>query len=100
MHLGKDLVAFVDNQGAAAALLKGYARNSDALDAAAALHIIAARHDTRLWIEWVDSKANIIDGLSRSPSGGESWWRQVPAHLPPFQDLGAWKLERLLELFG
>ena len=95
-----DLVCFVDNQGAVSALVKGYARNSDALDAACVVHLVAAQFNTRLWVEWVDSGANISDGLSRAQDGALPSWELMNSTLPPMSSVGAWKLQSLFAAFG
>ena len=97
---GRDILFFVDNMGALAALVAGYSRNGDAADLAACFHIVAAEMQCRVWLEWVDSKANIIDKLSRGPDGLEEDWLLVSSSLPEAKDLGDWGLEALAAAFG
>ena len=97
---GKDVLFFVDNLGALAALVAGYSRNGDAADISACFHIVAAEIGCRVWFEWVDSKANIIDELSRSPSGLRPEWDLVPSTLPRPERLGNWGLDALAAAFG
>ena len=60
-----DIIWFVDNQGAASSLAKGSSGVQDVDRIVALSHLVWARLRARVWIEWVDSKANISDGISR-----------------------------------
>ena len=51
-------------------MVAGYSKNGDAADISACFHIVAAELQCRVWFEWSDSAANIIDALSRSEGGG------------------------------
>ena len=60
-----DVIWFVDNQGAASSLAKGSSGAPDIDRLVALSHLVWARLHVRVWIEWVDSEANISDGISR-----------------------------------
>jgi len=84
---GCDMVHWVDNKGAAAALVKGY---SSANDCVGMLHAFAAlrlRLGVNIWFEYVRSKANIADLPSRAEFGmlRRMGSRSVPFRLPPMQ---------------
>ena len=63
--LGRDVTCFVDNEAAAAALIRGGfgAEDVDLLSQLA--HLAFMPLQARVWFEWVDSEANPADGLSR-----------------------------------
>ena len=61
----RDVIWFCDDLGTVACMVKGSARPSDVNAVIGATHILAMRLRCRLWFEWVDSKANPSDGLSR-----------------------------------
>ena len=67
-----DIIWFVDNQGAAASLAKGSSGAPDIDRIVALSHLLWARFRARVWIEWVDSKANISDGISRDGADDET----------------------------
>ena len=67
-----DIIWFVDNQGAAASLAKGSSGAPDIDRIVALSHLLWARFRARVWIEWVDSKANISDGISRDGAEDET----------------------------
>ena len=60
-----DVRWFVDNESACSTLIRGASREEDVNGIAECTHLLAMRLNTRLWFEWVDSKANPSDGLSR-----------------------------------
>ena len=62
---GLDVIVYVDNQAAVYALIKGTSGSQDLNHLAAFVHAKCAQLHCRLWIEWVPSKCNCSDGLSR-----------------------------------
>ena len=62
---GRDVVVFVDNEAAAASLIRGSSSSLDVGVMAQAVHWLLMRIDCRIWIEWIDSDSNPSDGLSR-----------------------------------
>ena len=61
----RDIVWYIDNSVVLASMCKG-ASKSQAIDhGATALHLILAGLSTRVWWEYVESKANWSDALSR-----------------------------------
>ena len=60
-----DIIWFVDNQGAASSLAKGASGSPDIDRIVSLSHLLWARCRARVWLEWVDSKANVADGISR-----------------------------------
>ena len=62
---GRDVIAFVDNEAAVSALVRGTSRATDAAQLAEVTHAILLRLSCRLWIERTDSISNPADGLSR-----------------------------------
>ena len=69
---GKDLIAFVDNEGAAAAIIRGSSKQHDVGIIVQCIQWLCVRSNIRLWVEWIDSDSNPSDGLSRD--GGEDLW--------------------------
>ena len=95
-----DLLAFIDNQGALAAVISGYSKNADAADVVCMLHLLLASADIRLWAEWVDSAANVADELSRNPEAMQPKWLLGPNRVPELQVLGKWSLQTLWDAFS
>ena len=62
---GEAVVHFVDNTGALSNLIHGYASKPDCGRLVNALHLALAFQRTRVWFEWVPSKANVADYPSR-----------------------------------
>ena len=60
-----DVIAFVDNEAACTAYIKGSSSSTDVDHLASIEHLVACRSSLRVWYEWVDSESNISDGLSR-----------------------------------
>ena len=100
---GEQVIHFVDNTSAVAALVKGYSR---APDSVTLVHLFAAlRLHLRMdvWVQWVPSKANIADLPSRGEFAmlrgmgsvsramvfpdlspfGQVGWAQAPLRRPP-----------------
>ena len=86
----QDILWFVDNQAAMASLIKGSSSQCDICTVAAATSLWSARLDSRIWFEYVESEANISDGLSRlglsDPWTCSQGWALFPALIPPFKD--------------
>ena len=61
----KDAVFFVDNEAACASLIRGSSKEEDVGKIANAVHWLLFSANCRPWFEWVDSKSNCSDGLSR-----------------------------------
>ena len=62
---GKDIIIFVDNEAAAAALIRGSSSSADVGLIVQAFHWKLHQLQARVWIEWIDSESNPADGLSR-----------------------------------
>ena len=72
-HLrGRDVIWFLDNEGALGTFVRGSSAHADAANIAAATHLFWARIQCRVWLEWVASDDNPSDGLSRH--GLEDSW--------------------------
>jgi hypothetical protein len=63
---GRRVIHWVDNQGAVAALTKGYAQQVDSAKIVHAFHAWNSGARTSVWFEYVRSKANIADLPSRN----------------------------------
>ena len=62
---GRDIVWFVDNTVALSGLVKGTSREPVNEKLIAHFWVAAFRLDARIWLEYVDSKSNWADGISR-----------------------------------
>ena len=85
---GEDVVIFVDNEAAAAALVRGFSSSADVGCIAQSLRWLLLRISCWMWIEWVDSDSNVPDGLSRTGACDE-WtaaqgWDIRTAEPPPW----------------
>lgn len=65
-----DVRWFVDNEAAAAALVKGYSCQPDMHAVTVEAHLLWARLQWRVWVDPVDSGANVADGVSRDGCPG------------------------------
>jgi hypothetical protein len=63
---GRDIIVFVDNEAAAASLIRGASSSCDVGHIAQEVQWKILRLNARIWIEWVDSHSNPSDGLSRA----------------------------------
>ena len=63
---GREVVHYIDNMSAMAALVKGYSRALDSARIVHAFHAWNAGVRVSSWFEYVRSKANIADMPSRS----------------------------------
>ena len=62
---GNRLLHFVDNQGALASLIHGFSSQDDCCSLACLYQLTAAEAGVRVWLEYVESEANLADGPSR-----------------------------------
>ena len=62
---GRDILWFVDNEAAASSLIRGSSRQVDVAGIVQCTHLLLAKAGSRCWFEWIDSKSNPSDGLSR-----------------------------------
>ena len=70
-----DLMFFIDNQSVCAALTKGSSHSRDIQHLATGFHAFCAKIGCRVWIEWVPSKSNPADALSRAHESEEDLLR-------------------------
>jgi hypothetical protein len=61
----KFVIHFIDNQSAVAGILKGYSRACDSAVLAALYNGLMASAAAAVWVEYVESSANLADGPSR-----------------------------------
>ena len=103
MFAGRDVVWFVDNEGACSTLIRGACRPEEISGIAECSSILAARLGVRIWYEWIDTKANPSDGLSRlgvlcplfgrfASEGAQPSWQFLPDHMSRLR----WMLEQPL----
>ena len=62
---GKDVLWFIDNEAACSSLIRGNSSQEDIGVVSGVTHFLMLQYDIRIWFEWVDSKSNPSDGLSR-----------------------------------
>ena len=62
---GSDVIFFVDNEAACAALIRGSSKEEDVCCIVNAVQWLLFSVDCRPWFEWIDSDSNCSDGLSR-----------------------------------
>ena len=60
------MVWFIDNEAACAAVIRGASQCEDVQDVVETAALTAAHLETRFWYEWIDTGANIADGLRRA----------------------------------
>ena len=91
----RDIRFFVDNVGVLAQLTKGASSAEDLSPLVSAIHFLIVMFDMRIWWEYVESEANISDGLSRKGANDDMAirlsWKPKPALLPPWGR--GWKLK-------
>ena len=63
---GSDILAFVDNSAAPAALVTGKSGSSDMENMAQFIHLQCWNYDLRISAEYVESVANWADGTNRN----------------------------------
>lgn len=61
----RDVLWFIDNEAAAACLIRGGSKQEDVHLLAQYSQLLCHSLNARLWIEWIDSESNPSDGLSR-----------------------------------
>ncbi len=82
----RDVIFFIDNQAVCAALCKGASLSEDVQAFTTAFHTIV-KLNVRIWFEWVPSKANLADELSRQGSSPFVASSEVhPLRLPLWAD--------------
>ena len=95
-----DVIWFVDNEAACSTLVRGASRESDVNDIAELTHLHSLKLRCRIWYEWIDSKSNPSDGLSRqgldcplfgtrAAEATEPQWGRHTARLRPIGPLAA-----------
>ncbi|CAE6920920.1 aspC [Symbiodinium sp. CCMP2592] len=62
---GQDIIWFIDNEAAAAAVIRGSSGSIDVDMIVQLSALFLLRLNARLWVEWINSDANCSDGLSR-----------------------------------
>ena len=62
---GKEVIFFIDNQSVCGALTKGISHSRDIQFLSTGFHAMCAKIGCKVWIEWVPSKSNPADILSR-----------------------------------
>ena len=68
----RDILWFIDNEAAAAALIRVVSGESDVLTLVQQAHLQFHQLRLRPWFEWIDSESNSADGLSRDGLN-DSW---------------------------
>ena len=76
--VAQDCTWYVDNEAAVSSLIRGTSRTCDVGHIAAASQLLFLQLQTRVWWEWVDTKSNPADGLSRAGTldawtAGQGW---------------------------
>ena len=83
---------WVDNEGSASCLVRGNSSHWDAGCLAHLAHLLWAELRCRVWIEWINTKSNPSDGLSRlgltDPWTLKQGWHLVQGRLPAWSSLG------------
>ena len=62
----KDVIHFIDNSSALSGLIKGHSSQNDSSALLSIFAVITASLCARFWHEFVESSANVADGLSRN----------------------------------
>ena len=76
----QDVIWFIDNEAAAAALIRGGSGSTDVDKMAQIAHHMFLQLNARVWVEWINSDANPADGLSRE-GFLDSWTKLQPWEL-------------------
>ena len=97
-----DLIHFVDNMGALAAMIRGYSPQEDAAAIACVVHLLHAKSSIRSFYEHVESEANVVDGFSREGEADKlaKGWDTFRAEVPLAASRSELSLHALTELFG
>ncbi len=82
-----DVVWFVDNAAAVAALVRTTCAQQDVRNIAQYSQFLHFKYRCRIWFEWIDSRSNLSDGLSRAGLS-DSWtmqqgWNLAEYSYPP-----------------
>ena len=83
-----DVIFFIDNEAACAALIRGSSKEPDVAAVVNAVHWLLHQADCRAWFEWIDSASNCSDGLSRDGLR-DAWtvaqgWNLRKGEVPPW----------------
>ena len=62
---GSQIIHFVDNESAAAGLVRGYSSKADSSSLIGEYWLLAAKYSLEIYVDRVESKSNISDGPSR-----------------------------------
>jgi len=97
---GEDVIWFIDNQAACSCLVKGSSTHPDMAFISMCTHLMLSFLQCRVWFEYVESEANVSDGLSRDGIS-DTWskqqgWRLAEAQLPDFAAWMQMPVEQLL----
>ena len=76
----RDVVWFVDNEAACSTLIRGVCGPEDVAEIACITHMKLHKLSCRVWWEWIDSKSNPADGLSRD--GLQDAWTKTQGWSP------------------
>ena len=71
MFRGRDVLWLIDNTSAMHAFVRGASANELLEEIVAAYWFLAFELRARVWLEWVDSKSNWADGISREFANDE-----------------------------
>ena len=82
----REVIWYIDNQAACQALVKGSSSHADLCSIATLTHLLLAKLGCRVYFEYIESEANIADGLSRDGLE-DNWtksqhWDFAPAVIP------------------
>ena len=89
---GRDIVWFIDNEAAASCAIRGCSGLPEVETAVQAAHLLWLHLGCRVWVEWVDSKSNPSDGLSRLGVAdpwtvSQNWHLSKPCDPPWHEDV-------------
>ena len=79
----QSILWFIDNEAAAAALIRASTSEADVLTMVQQAHLQFSRLQARTWFEWIDSESNPADGLSRDGLQ-DTWTSSQPWRLQEF----------------
>ena len=85
--IGRDIVWFIDNESAATCAIRGGSKLPEVETAVQVAHLLWLRLGCRVWVEWVDSRSNPSDDLSRLGLSdpwtvAQSWILSEPSEPP------------------
>ena len=83
----RDVLLFCDNEAACSALIRGTSTSGDVALLSELAHALQLQLACRLWIDWVDSRSNPADWLSRD-GVHDDWTVRQGYHLAEVQALG------------